>query len=230
MVFIKNIGKKSSFFLMIGMHFVYGMEMAIEPYIPYDCIKDIVCEAYVVPVMDSCRAIITTSYDPHNVFLCDELIEKYKKIGCLAIVCKRAEQWLDEKWYKVNEEQRRHCLLLTQQESDILLQKSVAYQHKGCFAFAKIIGANVNAPIPVDDMCGLFLQGGTAIFIAVYHGDVAMVELLLKEGAMTNVIGYGFMTLERVAKAIMDTYVKKRDRDPFEKILAVLREKRRSSC
>ncbi len=212
---------------MVSMHFVYGMENAIQAYLPYDCIKDIVCEAYVVPVMDSCHAIIRTPYDPHNVFLCDELIERYKQIGCLATVCKRAEQWLDEKWYKVNEEQRRCCLSLTQQDSDILLQKAVVYQHKGCFSFARIIGANVNAPIPVDDMCGLFLQGGTAIFIAVYHGDVVMVELLLKEGARTNVVGYGFMTLERVAKAIMDTYVKQQDRAPYKKILALLREKKK---
>lgn len=227
MVFINSIGKKSSFFLMVSMHFVYGMENTIQPYIPYDCIKDIVCEAYVVPVIDVCRAIITEPYDPHNVFLCDELIQKYKKIGCLATVCKRAEKWLDDKWYKVNEDRRRHCLSLMQQDSDSLLQKAVAYQHKGCFLFARMIGANVNAPIPLDDICGLFLQGGTAIFIAVYHGDVEMVELLLKEGAMTNDVSYGFMTLDRVAKAIMDTYVKKDERAPFEKILALLREKKK---
>lgn len=227
MVFIKNIGKKSSFFLMVSMHFVYGMENAIQPYLPYDCIEDIVCKAYVVPVMDFCRTIIMEPYDPHNVFLCDELIEKYKKIGSLTTVCKRAEKWLNDKWYKVNEEQRRCCLSLTQQDGDIFLQKAVAYQHKGCFFFAKTIGANVNAPIPVDDMCGLFLQGGTAIFIAVYHGDVAMVELLLKEGAMTNVVSYGFLTLERVAKAIMDSYVKTEERAPFKAILALLRKKKK---
>lgn len=228
MVFIKNTGKKVSFFLMGTVHFLYGMEMVLEPFIPYDCIEKIVCEAYVVPVVKLCRKIVAHPYDQYNISLYDKLIDRYKKIESLATVCKCAKKLLDEKWYKANKESRRRCLLLTHHDCDVFLQKVVAYQHADSFYFARMIGANVNAPILFEDSYGMFLQGATAIFIAVYNGDVAMVKRLLKEGAITNIVSYGFLTLEQVAKAIMDTYRKTEERIAYQEILEILRKKRRS--
>lgn len=212
----------SIFVMSFWIASVYGMK-PIEPFLPYDIIEDIVCLSYVEPVVRACRTIIDTPYKEENSVLCDKLIQKYKKIGPLKQVCKRAEEWFDRKWYDASCGKRQHVLRLTQGDCDGLLQKSVLYQHRCCFYFSILVGADVNATVASDDRNGLFLQGLAPLFFAIYNGDFGMFSLLLQYGANVDIRTLGNLTPARVAHAIMDTCTSVHERLPYRRILAALR-------
>lgn len=225
MKFIKII----SFFVcafLINREVLYGMDIVVQPAIPYDCIENVVYYSHILPFSRACLAIVDEPYDSCNLTVYPDLIKRYQDFESLRLVCKKADMWLSKIWYQNTENNCCQLLQLDPSHADVILQKAVTFQYPFCMTIAFKLGANVNAPVILPDSFESPFGAITPIFAAVFNGDYAVVRWLIEQGAMTNIVVDGFLTPDRLARAIMGTCVKELDRAPYQKILALLRKQK----
>lgn len=210
------------FVFFVNINLFYGMEVVLQPTIPYDCIENIVYYSHIFPFSRACLAIVNESYDSYNTSVYNDLIKHYQGFESLRLVCKKADKWLSKIWYQNTSNNCCQLLQLDQLDVDVILQKSVTFKHPFCMTIAFKLGANVNTPVLLPDNFESPFGPITPIFAAVFNGDYPIAQWLIEQGAKTNVVVDGYLTPDRLARAIMSTYVKKVDRKPYEKILALL--------